>query len=158
MTRLLSILPVLSLAFAAALPAEANARPKTRVEYVVTEINPFTKGVERTRRFNTKEAADREYATLSRAHWVKWRFAGINEPLRFRRFDSSYTAQNFINSDGPSKTGKFGFAILTNETKNVAAKVSLTAVTVPVTGGGRRPTGPDEVIDTIDRIIGIIDR
>jgi hypothetical protein len=156
MTRLLSILTVLSLVLGAALPAHAT--PRTRVEYVVTEVNPFTKGIERTQRFTDKGTADRAYASLSRAHWVKWRFAGINEPLRFRRFASSAAAQQFIDTDGPSKTGKLGFAILTNETRNVATKVSMKPVVVPVTGGGPRPTNPDRVIDTIDRIIGIIDR
>ena len=156
MTRLLSLVTVLSLVLGTALPAHAT--PKTRVEYVVTEVNPFTKGIERTQRFTDKGAADRAYAIMSRAHWVKWRFAGVNEPLRFRRFASSAAAQNFIETDGPSKTGKLGFAILTNETRNVATKVSMQQAVVPVTGGRPGPTGPNEVIDTIDRIIGIIDR
>jgi hypothetical protein len=82
-----------------------------------------------------------------------------NEPLRFRRFNSSFAAQSFIDSDGPSKSGKLGFAILTNETRNVATKVKATTVTVPVTGGGNGGgNGGPDVGEVIDRIIGIIGR
>ncbi len=151
-----AIFAVFALAAVAASPAQAT--PRTRVEYVVTETNPFTGGVVSTTRHSDKAAADRQYAALSKAHWVKWRFVGINEPLRFRRFGSSFAAQRFIETDGPSKTGKLGFAILTNETRNVATKVRLTTVRVPVNGGGNGGGDAGRVIDTIDRIIGIIGR
>jgi hypothetical protein len=151
-------LPVLAMfALSAAVTSTAYATPRTRIEYVVTEYNPFTGGRVSTNRYTDKAAADRRHAEAKKAHWVKWRFVGVNEPLRFRRFQNSFAAQDFIENDGPSKTGKLGFAILTNETRNVASKVSLTTVTVPVTDG-RGGGDTDEVIDTIDRIIGIIGR
>ncbi len=161
MQRLLTILAVFGLISATTLSAQATPRPKTRTEYVVTEYNPFTKGTVSTTRYSDKRQADRQHALRSKAHWVKWRFAGINEPLRFKRFNSSFEAQRFIDTDGPSKTGKLGFAILTNETRNVASRVSITAVTVPVTGGGNGGGGSGrngEVVEIIDTIIGIIDR
>jgi hypothetical protein len=156
MPRLLTLLAVFGLVSAATLSAEATPRKRTRTEYVVTEYNPFTGGVVSSTRFADKGSADRHSAGLSRAHWVKWRFVGINEPLRFQRFSSSFQAQRFIDIDGPSKTGKLGFAILTNETRNVATRVRVTSVEVPVNGGGE--VNPGEVIDAIDRIIGIIGR
>ena len=156
MNRLLPIVAVLALT--ANFASLAQATPRTRVEYIVTETNPFTGGVQSATRFTDKASADRHFATLGKVRWVKWRFAGINEPLKFRRFVSSAAAQNFIETDGPSKTGKLGFAILTNETRNVAGKVKLTSETVPVTGGGNGGGRPVEVIDVIDRIIGVIDR
>jgi hypothetical protein len=160
MTRLLPILTVFSLAFAFAAPVQATPRAKTRTEYVVTETHPFTGGTVSTTRFANREAANQHYALVSRAHWVQWRFVGINEPLRYRRFTTPFAAQGFIDTDGPSRSGKLGFAILTNETRNVASRVSLTTVNVPVTGGGRGGGNGNgrEVIDTIDRIIGIIGR
>jgi hypothetical protein len=158
MQRLLPLLTVFSLVFAASGPAHATT-PRTRTEYVVKEINPVTNGAVRTERFADRNAANQFYATLSKAHWVKWRFAGINEPLRFRRFSSSFLAQRFIDDNGPSKSGALGIAVLTNETRNVPTKVTLTTVTVPVTGpgNGRGNPGPD-VVEVIDRIIGIIGR
>lgn len=156
MTRLLSLLTMFTLVFAATIPAEAT--PRTRSEYVVTENHPVTNGTVSTRRFTDRNAANQHYAAVSKAHWVKWRFVGINEPLRFRRFDSSFAAQRFIDNDGPSKSGALGIAILTNETRNVPAKVKLTEVKVPVTGGGNGGGGRPDVVDVIDTIIGIIDR
>ncbi len=160
MPRVLTILAVFGLISATTLTAQATPKKKTRLEYVVTEVNPFTGGVVSTTRYNNKAAADRQHAALRKAHWVQWKFFGINEPLRFRRFSSSLAAQNFINTDGPSKTGKLGFAILTNDTRNVATRVRLTTVAVPVNGGGNGGGNGNagEVIDAIDRIIGIIDR
>lgn len=161
MSRLLAILAAVALVSATTVTAQATPRPKTRLEYMVTEINPMTGGVVTTKRFSSKSDADQVYGALSRTHWVKWRFVGINEPLRYRRFKSSFEAQRFINTDGPSKSGKLGFAILTNETRVVAGKVTLTTVRVPVSGGdagGGRGADPGEVIDAIDRIIGIIGR
>jgi hypothetical protein len=96
-------------------------------EYIVTEYNPFTKGVYDTpRRFTDEAEANENYDALRNAHWVQWRFAGINEPLRWRRFSSSTAARRFIDTDGPSKTGALGFAILTDETKVVPGDVRLT--------------------------------
>jgi hypothetical protein len=158
MQRLLTLLVVFGLVSATALPAQATPRQKTRLEYVVTEINPVTGGVVSTTRHASKAAADQQYAALSRAHWVKWRFEGINEPLRFRRFKSSFQAQAFIDANGPSKSGALGFAILTKETRNVPTRMKMTTVKVPVSGGGNGGGNASEVIDTIDRIIGIIDR
>jgi hypothetical protein len=158
MSRLLTVLAVFGLVLVATLAAEATPKKKTRTEYVVVETNPITGGVVSTTRFPNKSAADRQFAARRKAHWVKWRYAGINEPLRFKRFNSSFEAQRFIDTDGPSKSGKFGFAILTNETRNVPTRVKLTAVAVPVSGGGNRggDVDPDKVIGAIDRIIGIL--
>jgi hypothetical protein len=159
MQRLLTLLAVFGLVSAMTLSAEATPRNRTRTEYAVTEYNPFTGGVVTTARFRDKADADRHQAALNKVHWVKWRFAGINEPLRFRRFGTSFAAQRFIDTDGPSKTGKLGFAFLTNETGIVASRVTQTAVAVPISGGGDRGGGDaGEVIDAIDRIIGIIGR
>lgn len=164
MTRLLITLALFATISATTLTAQATPKQKTRREYIVTEFNPVTKGTVSTTRFADKAAADRHYAGLSKAHWVQWRFHGINEPLRFRRFKSSFEAQRFINSDGPSRSGKLGFAILTNETSNVPTRVTFRTVTVPVSGGGSGGGGGNgngngnagEVIDAIDKIIGII--
>lgn len=157
MQRLLSTLIVFSMIVTATVSAEAT--PRTRTEYVVTETNPFTNGVQSTQRFTDRDAANRQYAIVSRAHWVQWRFIGINEPLRFRRFNSSASAQIFINDDGPSKSGKLGIAILTNETRTVATRAKITPVTVPVTGSGNGGSGGrTDVGEVIGTIIGIIDR
>lgn len=159
MQRLLTIIAAMGLVSATTLSVQAT--PRTRTEYVVTETNPFTRGTVSTTRYLDKAQADRQHALRSKAHWVQWRFEGINEPLRFKRFNSSFEAQRFIDSDGPSKTGKFGFAILTGETRNVASRVTIKAITVPVTGGGNGGGGQGgngEVVEIIDRIIGIIDR
>jgi len=159
MQRLLTILAIFGLISASTLSAQATPRQRTRTEYVVTEYNPFTGGKVSTARFFDRAQADRQYDSLSKAHWVKWRFVGINEPLRFQRFKSSFEAQYFINHDGPSKSGKLGFAILTNETRVVPTRVRIAAFTVPVNGGGNNgggQVGSGEVIDTIGRIIDII--
>ncbi len=160
MTRLLITLAVFATISAATLTAQATPKQKTRLQYVVTESNPFTGGVVSTTRYFDRADADRHHAALSKAHWVQWKFFGINEPLRFKRFKSSFEAQRFIASDGPSKTGKLGFAILTNDTRNVATRVTIRTVTVPVSGGGSGGGGGNgnagEVIDAIDKIIGII--
>lgn len=158
MQRLLTLLAVFGLVWATTLSAEATPRKRTRTEYVVTEYNPLTGGVVTTARFRDKAAADRQQAALSKVHWVKWRFVGINEPLRFRRFGSSFAAQRFIDTDGPSRTGKLGFAILTNETRVVRTRVAQTAVKVPVNGGGNGGGGGPNAGEVIDRIIGIIGR
>ena len=166
MQRLLTILAVFGLVSATTLSAQATPRPKTRTEYVVTEYNPLTRGKVSTNRFSDKSQANRQYDMSSKVHWVKWRFVGINEPLRSRRFKSSFEAQDFINDGGPAKSGKFGIAILTDETRIVASRVTMTSVTVPVDGGGNGGGGGGgggnggngEVIDVIDRIIGIIGR
>ena len=162
MLRLLTTLTVLGLTAATALPANATPREKTRTEYVVTETHPSTRGVISTTRYTNREEALRQEGTLRQAHWVQWRFMGINEPLRFQRFKTAGEAQNFINNEGPSKSGKLGVALLTNETRMLRAHVRLLERSVPVTGGGNgRPGGnggAGEVIDTIDRIIGIIGR
>jgi hypothetical protein len=161
MTRLLPLLVAFALVSATTLTAAATPRQRTRLEYVVTETHPFTGGIVVMKRYDNKEEAGRVYRLLSLTHWVKWRFVGINEPLRYQRFKSSIEAQRFINSDGPSKSGKLGFAILTNETGVVAGRVTLTTERVPVPGGGGGGgggTNPGEVIDAIDRIIGIIGR
>jgi len=159
MTRLLSFLTVFPLVVAATVPAQATPKPKTRTEYVISETNPFTGGAESTKRFTDRNAANAYYARVSKAHWVFWRFVGINEPARFRRFESSYVAQRFIDNDGPTKSGKLGVALLTNETRNVPTKVKLTAVVVPITDGGSGGgNGRPDVGQVIDRLIGIIDR
>ena len=100
--------------------------PQPQVEYVVQEYNPITGGLYQTYRFRNRSQAYAMRDNLARAHWVKWRFVGINEPIRYRRFSSSTMAQNFINNDGPSKSGKLGFAILTNETRAVPTRVRMT--------------------------------
>jgi hypothetical protein len=159
MYRLLITLAVFGLVSATSLSSQATPRNRTRVEYIVTEYNPMTGGKVSTNRYYDRTSADRQYDSLSKAHWVKWRFVGINEPLRFRRFRSSYEAQNFINNDGPSKSGKLGFAILTNQTRIVPTKVTLTTVNVPVNGGGPGNGGnvdAGQVVGVIDKIIGII--
>ncbi len=153
MTRLLTLVAALGLASSFTLTAEAT--PRTRTEYVVTERHPATGGVVLTNRFSSRTEAVRYYDSLGRAHWVQWKFMGINEPMRYRRFSSHAAAQTFINTDGPSKTGKLGFALLTNDTKILKSRVSFSQVEVPVSGGGGNP---GEVIDVIEGIIGIIDR
>jgi hypothetical protein len=105
-------------------PEPRPVRPET--VYVVTEYNPITGGVYSTRRFTKQSDAYNQRDAIARVHWVKWRFAGINEPLRSRRFANGAAAQNFINTDGPSKTGAAGFAILTNETRAVPTRVTIT--------------------------------
>jgi hypothetical protein len=100
-------------------------RPRPNVEYVVKEFNPITGGLYNTKTFAKQSDANAYRDTVARVHWVKWRFAGINEPLRSRRFANSRAAQQFIDSDGPSKTGKAGFAILTNETGAVPARTGM---------------------------------
>ncbi len=163
MQRFAALLTVWSLLLLTSAPVQATSpRPSTRTEYIVTERNPFTGGVQNTRRFLDRNAANAFYSAVARAHWVQWKFIGINEPLRFRRFDSAAAAQNFIRNDGPSKSGKLGFALLTNDTRTVATRVSYTTQVVPVTGGGTgggngNGNQPD-VGRIIDRIIGIIDR
>jgi hypothetical protein len=163
MQRFATLLTVLALLCFAAAPVQATGpRQKTRTEYVVTERNPFTGGLQNSRRFLDRDAANLFYAKVAQGHWVKWRFIGINEPLRYRRFSTAAEAQNFITTDGPSKTGKLGFALLTNETSAVAARVSYTTQVVSVNGGGAgggngNGNQPD-VGGIIDRIIGIIDR
>ena len=155
MQRLLTMLAVFGLVSATTISAEAT--PRTRTEYVVTETHPVTKGVISTKRFANRAEAVRQLDSAKLVHWVQWRFLGVNEPMRYQRFKSAGEAQNFINTDGPSKSGRLGVAVLTNETKLLRAQVSLTEVKVPVTGGGNGGNGnAGEVIDTIDRIIGII--
>lgn len=100
-------------------------RPRPTVEYVVKEFNPITGGLYSTKVFAKESDANSYRDSVARVHWVKWRFAGINEPLRSRRFANSRTAQNFVDTDGPSKTGKAGFAILTDETRVVPARTGL---------------------------------
>ena len=100
-------------------------RPRPTVEYVVKEFNPITGGLYSTKVFAKQSDANAYRDSVARVHWVKWRFAGINEPLRSRRFANSRTAQNFVDSDGPSKTGKAGFAILTDETRVIPARTGL---------------------------------
>lgn len=157
MQRLLTLLAVFGLVSATTVLAQATP-PKTRAEYVVTETHPATKGVISKKRYANRAQALQQHDALQSAHWVQWRFMGINEPMRYQRFKTAGEAQRFINSDGPSKSGRLGVALLTNETKMLRAKVTLAEAVVPVTGGGNGggTRNPDEVIDTIDRIIGII--
>jgi hypothetical protein len=161
MTRLLTLVAALGLVSTFTLTAEATPRKRTRTEYVVTERHPGTGGVVSTSRYTSRNEAVRYYDALGRAHWVQWKFMGINEPMRYRRFSSHSAAQTFINTDGPSKTGKLGFALLTNDTKILKSRVSFTQVEVPVSGGGGGGNGggnPSEVIDVIEGVIGIIGR
>ncbi len=103
-------------------------QPQPTYTYTVTEYNPFTGGVIGTpRTFSNRNSAEAYRSSIARVHWVKWRFVGINEPLRWQRFGSSTSAQNFVRNDGPSRSGKLGFAILTHETRVVAGRVSLTS-------------------------------
>lgn len=106
-------------------PGPRPPRPQPRVEYVVSEYNPITGGVYRTQRFATRSQANLYRDSLARAHWVKWRFVGINEPIRFQRFNSVTAAQHFIANDGPSKSGKLGFALLENKTRAVPTRTTL---------------------------------
>lgn len=99
--------------------------PQPKYVYVVSEYNPITGGLYRSRTFDRQRDAYAYRDQLARAHWVKWRFMGINEPIRYRRFSSSTSAQRFIETDGPSKTGKLGFALLTKETRAVPTRVSI---------------------------------
>lgn len=161
MQRLLTLLAFSGFVSAATLSAEATP-PKNRREYIVTETHPATRGAISTKRFANQSQALQHADALRAAHWVQWRFMGINEPLRFQRFKSAGEAQKFINNDGPSKSGKLGIALLTDETKMLRSRVLLSEVVVPVTGGGGNGSGGNggagEVIDVIDRIIGVIDR
>jgi hypothetical protein len=113
-----------------------------------------------TKRYTARNQATQQLDSLKAAHWVQWRFMGINEPLRFQRFKSAGEAQHFINTDGPSKSGKLGIALLTDETKMLRSNVTPREMVVPVTGGGNGGGNGNQgqVIDTIDRIIGIIGR
>jgi hypothetical protein len=106
-------------------PGPGPVRPV--IEYVVTEFNPITGGVYRTRTFSRQADANAYKDSVSRVHWVQWRFVGINEPLRSRRFSSSTAAQRFIDTDGPSRSGAAGFAILTHETSIEPARVRVAA-------------------------------
>jgi hypothetical protein len=160
MTRLLPLVAALGLVSTFTLTAEAT--PRTRTEYVVTELHPATNGVVSTARYTNRADALRRYDMLTKVHWVQWKFIGINEPMRYRRFATVGLAQAFINDDGPSKSGKLGIALLTGDTKILKGRVTFSQVQVPVTGGGDggRVGGGNagEVIDAIDRIIGIIGR
>jgi hypothetical protein len=157
MTRLLTLVAALGLVSTFTLTAQAT--PRTRTEYVVAEVHPATKGAVSTTRYRNRADAVRHYDSLKKAHWVQWKFLGINEPMRYRRFTSAAQAQAFINNDGPSKSGKLGIALLTNDTKILKSRVSFSQVEVPVSGGGNGGGGnAGEVIDVIEGIIGIIDR
>jgi hypothetical protein len=128
-----------------------------KTEYVVTEYNPITGGVFNTYRYPDANAANRRADLLRRVHWVKWRFVGINEPLRSRRFDNSTAAQQFIDSNGPSRSGALGIGILTNETRAVPATVVVRQERVPVTNPPPAPRprpNPGRGIGGIGKIIG----
>jgi hypothetical protein len=162
MPRLLSLLAICGLLSATTLTADATPRKNTRTEYVVTEVHPATGGRISTARFPTRAQAVQHYDILKTGHWVQWKYVGINEPMRYQRFKTASLAQMFIDNDGPSRSGRLGIALLTGDTKILKARVSFTQVEVPVSGGGNgggnRGGNPGEVIDAIDRIIGIIGR
>jgi hypothetical protein len=153
MTRLRTLVATFGLVTMFTVTAEAT--PRTRTEYVVTESHPATKGIVSTTRYTNRADAVRHYDSQKKVHWVQWKFIGINEPMRYKRFATVGQAQAFINNDGPSKSGKLGVALLTNDTKVLTGRVTFTQAQVPVTGGGNGGNA-GEVIDTIDRIIGII--
>ena len=102
-------------------------RPNPNLVYVVTEYNPITGGVYNTQSFNNRSDAYVYRDAMARIHWVKWRFVGINEPLRSRRFQTSVAAQRFIDSNGPSRSGAAGFALLTGETRVVPTRVNISS-------------------------------
>jgi hypothetical protein len=103
-----------------------NRPEDQKYTYLVTEYNPFSKGVENQKVFSPQESA--KYTQTCNAykkiHWVKWRYAGINEPLRTLRFSSYRAAQGFIDNNGPAKKGLIpGIAFLSEPAKIVPAKV-----------------------------------
>jgi hypothetical protein len=102
-------------------------RPNPNLVYVVTEYNPITGGVYNSQSFNNRSDAYAYRDAVARVHWVKWRFVGINEPLRSRRFQTSFAAQRFIDSDGPSRSAALGVAILTGETRVVPTRVNISS-------------------------------
>jgi hypothetical protein len=108
---------------------DPGGRPKRQpqYEYVVQEYNPINGSLVATYRFRDRSQANAMQDRLARAAWVQWRFVGVNQPLKFRRFSSGSAAQNFILAKGPQKSGKLGWAVLKKgDTRVLATRVRMT--------------------------------
>ena len=113
--------------------------PEPRYRFEAVEKNPFTGGVERKRDFAHESRAAYEQACTSfrKVHWVKWRYFGINEPLRSKRFATRAQAQAFIDRNGPAEVAAVkGIAILSEAATLVAARVECRAIELPVAQSG----------------------
>jgi len=110
-------------------PPEAEPR----LRFLVAEYNPFTGGLERQAEFQheKRDAYTQACNAYRKVHWVKWRYAGISEPLRTQRFASRPAAQRFVDDNGPAKQGAIpGIAILSEPATIVAAKVTCREIPV----------------------------
>jgi hypothetical protein len=107
--------------------------PPAAIKYVVTERNLFSGGVE-TREFAQADqpAFTRHCMELRKAHWVSWRYVGIYEPLRSRRFPTRQAAQRFIDDRGPQNLGAVpAFTVLGEAAAIVAARVACDTIVLP---------------------------
>ncbi|MGH7390224.1 MAG: hypothetical protein ACREM3_12320 [Candidatus Rokuibacteriota bacterium] len=123
--------------FGGTTPPPPPPPPKVAVKHVVTERNPFSGGVESTREFAEADRAvfTRECAERRKVHWVSWRYAGINEPLRSRRFATRAAAQRFVDDRGPQKMGTVpALTVLGEAAAVVAARVACDTVELPAPG------------------------
>lgn len=108
--------------------------PPAAVKYVVTERNPFSGGVETAREFAQADhpAFTRYCMELRKTHWVSWRYVGINEPLRSRRFPTRQAAQRFIDDRGPQNLGAVpALTALGEAAAIVAARVACDTIVLP---------------------------
>lgn len=110
------------------------AAPPVAVKYVVTERNPFSGGVESAREFAQADhsAFTRYCLERRKTHWVSWRYVGINEPLRSRRFPTREAAQRFIDDRGPQNLGAVpALTALGQAAAIVAARVACDTIALP---------------------------
>jgi hypothetical protein len=103
--------------------------PQPPVLYDVTLSHPVTRAVLDSRVVPQNEIAVAR-AELGTPHWRVWKYAGVNEPTNFRRFDSAAEAQSF---EIPVKL--FGLIPFAVESQSVQAG----QVRVSRVGGRRRP-------------------
>jgi len=115
--------------------SEPPPEPEQRLRFLVSESNPFTGGLERQAEFQheQRDAYTKACDAYRKVHWVKWRYAGISEPLRTQRFASRPAAQRFVDDKGPAKKGAIpGFAILSEPATLVAAKVTCREIPITI--------------------------
>ncbi|MBE9032672.1 hypothetical protein IQ266_23325 [filamentous cyanobacterium LEGE 11480] len=93
-----------ALAFSAVAPMTATSvDAQSNRRYVVTVQNPVTRKVETRTRPLTTTTANRTYRSYRRTHYAIFRYAGINETTRTKRFSTQRAAQRYLDTNGPCR-------------------------------------------------------
>lgn len=91
----------------------SNPAPEVEKQYYVTVKNPHTGSVERRVGPYRESEANQQYNALQNTHYAVYRYLGIGEQIKTKSFSSQYSAQQYLDSNGPCRDANiFGICAL----------------------------------------------